>query len=136
MKPRLTRLTKRYKYLLFVLLMLGTACTIFISGLEFATIVALIVFLCAISADFLSTYLGLKVGGREGNPVIAFLFKKLTVGGTFALMGVLWTAFILWRFLPSNAGSQTAIALTYWLVPVNNFVVLKRLQRKQCRQEA
>lgn len=132
---RLARLIRKYKYLLFIALMLGTACAIYISGLQLSLTVALIVFLSAVSADFITTYLCLKVGGREGNPVIAFLFKTLTVGGTFGLMGCIWILFILWRFLPSNAGSQTAIALTYWLVPINNALVLRKLMKRQCKQE-
>jgi len=118
------------KYIAFVVLMMSTACVVFIAGVRFPTVVALCVLVGAVAMDFLTTYLCLRKSGREGNPVIAFLFRKLTIGGTFALMLVIWGLFIWFRWLPSNVGNQTAIALTYWLIPINNAIVLRRLCRK------
>lgn len=118
------------KYIVFVVLMMGTACMVLIAGVTFSTPVALTVLICAVSADFLTTYACLKLRGKEGNPVIAFLFRKIGIGGTFGLMVGIWTVFILLRWLPSTAGIQTAVACAYWLVPINNLMVLKRLNRK------
>lgn len=117
------------KYIVFVVLMLGTACAVLISGLRFSTPVALAVLIGAVSADFLLTYLCLRVQGKEGNPVIAFLFKKIGIGGTFGLMLVIWTVFIAYRWLPATIGIQTAVACAYWLVPMNNLMVLRKLSR-------
>lgn len=117
------------KYVAFVVLMLGTASVIFISGFRLPTPMALMVLVMAVSADFLTTYLCLRKKGREGNPVIAFLLKRIGVWGTFGLMACIWAAVILFRWLPADVGSQTAIAFTYWLVPTNNLLVLGRLNR-------
>ena len=117
------------KYIMFVVLMMGTACMVFISGVKFPTPLALMVLICAVGADFLTTYLCLRARGKEGNPVIAFLLKRIGIWGTFGLMACVWLVFIMLRWLPSDLGSQTAIACTYWLVPINNLMVLKRLSR-------
>ena len=40
------------KYCVFIALMLGTACLILLSGLAFPTMIALLVFILAVSSDF------------------------------------------------------------------------------------
>ena len=117
------------KYIMFVALMMSVACMVLLSGFTFPTLWGLVLFICAISADFLTTYLCIRSSGTEGNPVIAFLFKRIGVGGTFLMMACLWSVFIWLRWLPSNLNVQTATACTYWLVPMNNLVVLKRLMK-------
>lgn len=127
------------KYVLFVILVLATAYAILYlsvkTGFVLPTAGSLAVLITAVSMDFLSTHLCLRAKGREGNPVIAFLFKKLTVWGTFGLMACIWIAFIWLRFLPSNDYSQMAIAFTYWLVPGNNLIVLRRLKKRNLAQK-
>lgn len=118
------------KFILFMILLLGTATLVLQSGYTFTTGIALMVLLSAVSMDFITTWLCLRVKGREGNPVIAFLFRKISVPGTFLLMAGIWTAFILLRWLPASVGIQTAVAVAYWLVPVNNVMVLARLRKK------
>ena len=115
------------KYIMFVVLMLGTACMVFIAGIQFPTPVALMVLIGAVGADFLTTYACLRMRGKEGNPAIAFLFKKIGVAGTFVLMACLWAVIIPLRVLPAPESAQTAIACAYWLVPMNNLLVLRRL---------
>ena len=100
------------------------------TGVTFPTPIALTVLICAVGADFLTTYACLRIRGKEGNPVVAFLFKKIGIGGTFGLMACLWVLVIVFRWLPSSTGVQTAIACTYWLVPMNNLIVLRKLSRK------
>lgn len=114
------------KYIVFVVAMMATACMMLISGFRLPTPVALIMLVCAVSADFLTTYLCLREQRKEGNPVIAFLFKKIGVGGTFGLLACMWIVFIWLRWFPSTHGIQTAIAYVYWAVPVNNLIVLKK----------
>ena len=117
------------KYIMFVALMMSVACMVLLSGFTLPTLWGLVLFICAIGADFLTTYLCIRSRGTEGNPVIAFLFKRISVGGTFLMMACLWSVFIWLRWLPSNLNVQTATACTYWLVPMNNLVVLKRLMK-------
>ena len=118
------------KYVGFIALMLGTACLIFISGFTLPTLVALLVLLLAVIADFYTTWRCLKERGKEGNPMVAFLFKRVGLRASFGLMAGLWALIIIFRFLPAVEGVQTAIALVYWVVPLNNLVVLRRLRRK------
>jgi len=119
------------KYVIFIALMLGTACLVLFSGLVFPTVVALTVLVLAITSDFYTTLRCLKEQGREGNPVVALLFKKVGVYKTFGLMVIMWTCFIMFRWLPQTEGIQTAVACAYWLVPANNMIVLAKLKRKK-----
>ncbi len=118
------------KYVGFMVLMLGTAFLILISGFTLPTTVALLLLILAVTADFYTTWRCLKERGREGNPMMAFLFKRIGLRLSFCIMAGLWTVIIIYRFLPAVEGIQTAIALVYWVVPLNNLVVLRRLRRK------
>ena len=110
--------------------MLGAACLILISGLTFPTEIALLVLLLAVTSDFYTTWRCLKKMGREGNPIMALMFRKVGLLKSFGLMAGIWVCFIMFRWLGSTEGIQTAVALAYWLVPMNNLVVLTRLSRK------
>ena len=118
------------KFLVFAFIMLGTACLVLASGFTLPTVVALTVLLLAVTVDFLTTWLCLRARGREGNPLVAILFRKLGVLGTFCMMVGIWTAFIALRWIHQTDSIQTAIAIAYWLVPVNNVMVLARLRKK------
>ncbi len=118
------------KYAIFIALMLGTASLVLLSGLAFPTVVALVVLLSAVASDFYTTLRCLQEKGREGNPVVALLFRKVGIYKTFGLMAILWICFIMFRWIHEPAGTQTAVALIYWYVPVNNMIVLKRLKRR------
>ena len=121
------------KYIIFVVVMLGTACLIQISGFTFPTWIALLVLILAIASDFLTTWACLRKQGREGNPVMALLFRKIGLYKTFGLMAGIWVCFIVFRWLGTTAASQTAVALVYWMIPMNNMVVLVKLNRKTAR---
>ena len=121
------------KYIIFVVVMLGIACLIQISGFAFPTWIALLVLILAIASDFLTTWACLRKQGSEGNPVMALLFRKIGLYKTFGLMAGIWVCFIVFRWLGTTAASQTAVALVYWMVPMNNIVVLVRLHRKAAR---
>lgn len=118
------------KYLIFVVLMLGTALLILLSGFALPTAIALLVFVLAITSDFYTTHRCLKNRGREGNPMVGFLFKRVGVYKTFGLMAVFWVCIIWFKWLPSTEGVQTAVALVYWLVPINNLIVLRKLSKR------
>lgn len=118
------------KYAIFIVLMFGTASLVLLFVPALPTAIALLILILAVALDFFTTYRCLKRGGREGNPVIAFFFRKIGVLGTFGVMAGIWVCFIVFRLLPGEPGIQTAVAFAYWLVPINNIVVLRRLSRK------
>jgi len=109
----------------------GIACLIQISGFVFPTHIAFIVLILAIASDFLTTWTCIRIGGREGNPVMAFLFKRVGLYKTFALMAGVWVCIIVFRWLKTPVSTQTAVALVYWMVPLNNILVLRKLNRKK-----
>lgn len=121
------------KYIIFVVVMLGIACLIQISGFAFPTWIALLILILAIASDFLTTWACFRKQGKEGNPVMALLFRKIGLYKTFGLMAGIWVCFIVFRWLGTPDGSQTAVALVYWMIPINNSVVLMRLNRKMAR---
>jgi len=118
------------RYLCFIVLMLGTACLVMLTVPALPTAIALLILVSAVTLDFYTTHRCLKKRGTEGNPVIAFLFKKVGVNGTLGIMVVIWVCFITFRWIPAEPGIQTAVAFAYWLVPINNLAVLRRLGRK------
>lgn len=118
------------KFIVFTVLMFCTALAILLSGLRLPAIIALAVLFIAVGLDFLTTYICLKKGGKESNPIIEFFIKRVGVLGTFGIVAGVWIAFLFLRFLPSSDGGKTAVAITYWLVPINNFMVMKRLDKK------
>jgi len=122
------------KYVFFVLLMLGTAVLILYSGFTLPTEVALLVLVSAVASDFLTTWRCMRVRGREGNPAAAFLFRKIGLLKSYILLAGIWVCFIVFRYMGSSEAIQTAVALSYWLVPVNNLIVLIRLTKKNSAQ--
>ena len=118
------------KYITFIVLLMMTAFLVLLSGFTLPTAVALLVLASAVASDFYTTWRCLQVKGKEGNPVMAFLFKRVGIPKSFAIMVVVWTVFVLLRWLPQSEGIQTAVALAYWLVPLNNLTVLAKLRRK------
>ena len=118
------------KYVGFIVMMLATAYLIHISGFTLPTTVALSILILAITADFYTTWRCLKERGKEGNPMVAFLFKRVGLRASFGLMARLWVLIIVFRVVPATESAQTAIALVYWVVPLNNLIVLRRLRRK------
>jgi len=84
-------------------------------------------FMSGVVADYSTTVIATKRGGKEGNPLANWLFRRVGVkiGG---LMVVAFFALIVmtqFRNLPSY--QRLALAFTYWLVPFNNYLVIKRL---------
>ena len=74
------------KYVGFIVMMLATACLIHISGFALPTTIALSILILAITADFYTTWRCLKERGKEGNPMVAFLFKRIGLRASFGLM--------------------------------------------------
>lgn len=101
------------------------------TGFQLPTSAALSLLLAAIAADTATTYLCLKRGGKETNPIVGFLMKKLGLFWTFAMVWIVWAMLIHFNYLRTNISTQTAISVVYWLVPVNNVVVFWRLGKKE-----
>ena len=115
------------KIVAFMALMLGTAVGLQLMRVSLPTLIALMIFVCAIILDFVTTWKCLKRGGKEGNPLVAGLFKKIGVKKTFALTATAWILIIVFRWLPTTQIGQTSVALVYWLVPLNNIMVIRRM---------
>ena len=119
------------KFLVFALLMLGTAFLVLLSGFALPSVLAITIFILAVLSDFLTTWLCLRKNGKEGNPIMAFLFKKIGLFKSYGVLLGIWVLIIVFRVLPAPPIVQTALAFSYWLVPANNVLVLIRLHRKQ-----
>ena len=118
------------KYIAFIALCMGVAVVVFLSGFVMPTHLAVSVLVTAILSDTTTTYLCLRKRGQEGNPVVARLFKKLGYKGTTAVWLGIQVLIIWFRVLPASEQVQTAVALAYWIVPINNLWVLRRLSKR------
>ena len=118
------------KYIAFITLCMGVAIVVFLSGFTMPTLIAVSVLVTAILSDTTTTYLCLRKRGQEGNPVVARLFKWLGYKGTTAIWLGIWVLIIWFRVLPASEQIQTAVALAYWMVPMNNLWVLRRLSKR------
>lgn len=117
------------RYIAFITLVMCVAVAVFFSGLVFPTWLAVSVLVVGIVCDSLTTWLCLRKKGTEGNPVVSFLFKKIGFVGTLVLWAIIWVAIIYFRILPASPMAQTAVAIAYWLVVVNNLIVLRRVSK-------
>jgi len=118
------------KYIAFVALCMCVAIAVFLSGFTMPTSIAILVLVLAIASDTTTTYLCLRKKGQEGNPVVARLFKRLGFKGTTVIWLAIWVLIIYFRVLPATEQVQTAVAFAYWLVPMNNLMVLRRLTKR------
>ena len=122
------------KYIAFITLCMCVAIAVFLSGFTMSTSIAITVLVAAIVSDTTTTYLCLRKKGQEGNPVVAKLFSKLGYKGTTAVWLGIWVLIIWFRVLPASEQIQTAVAIAYWMVPMNNLWVLRRLTRNTAAQ--
>jgi hypothetical protein len=99
---------------------------------------AMVILAIGVCLDMLSTYLCFINGGQEGNPAAAWMIKKLGIFGLFGTVAAIWAVLFKFVIFAPNASiyAQTALAITYWAVPVNNFLVLKRLLRVKASKRA
>lgn len=101
------------------------------TGIHTSSNVSMAMLIAGICSDMLSTYLCFKHGGREQNPAAAWLIKKITIFGLFGVFACIWGAFFWFSFRHSNIYAQSALAIVYWSVPINNMWVLRRLMKAQ-----
>lgn len=119
------------KFVGFALLFMTLGCVIILSGFTLPTTIALPVLILAVALDFLTTWACLRKGGREGNPIMALAFRKLGLTASLGIMVILWTCLIMFRIIHQPESIQTAVALSYWIVPINNTMLLMKLSRKR-----
>lgn len=122
------------KYLIFCFMMMGTAVAIMLSGITLPTILALIVLVVAVLMDDFTTWRALKLGFKEQNPIVAFLFKRISVPGTFLVMLGCWAVFICLVWMKTSENQQTALACAYWLVPINNMMLLRKAAKNKKKE--
>jgi uncharacterized protein (DUF983 family) len=95
--------------------------------------VTLSLLISAIVGDCVTTMRAIKLGGKEANPLVGFLFKKLGVKGGMIVAMVVMVPIFIYFFLRAPSYQQFAIGYVYWLIPINNLKVIKRLQKSKAR---
>jgi len=118
------------KFIAFCALMLAVAVAVFYSGFALPTQVNVGLLLGAAVTDSFTTWLCLRKKRQEGNPVVAFLFKKIGFFGTLAIWYALFGLNIWFKYIPSDVHSQTGVWCAYWLVPLNNLWVYWKAWRR------
>ena len=130
------------KFWVFSAAMMASMLALIIAGMETgihpSEDEAMIVMAIGVCLDMLSTYLCFKNGGQEQNPVAAWVIKKVGIFGLFGAVAVIWGLLFKFVIFAPNASiyAQTALAITYLVVPINNFLVLKRLLRVKASKRA
>lgn len=126
---------RRFKYPLMVLGLISTctALTYLYGRLGLSPPLSLTValFASAVVSDYGTTVKASRMGGREGNPFVNIIFKKIGVEkGGLIVLGVFALA-IIFAFRNMPPYQQLALACVYWLIPINNIVVIKRLRKSK-----
>jgi len=126
---------KRFKFLWMSILLcacyLGLSLLFLRTGISLPYTYTLFLFVGAMYMDHTTTLKALKLGGKEANPFARLLFNKLGVGLGSLVVLILMTLFIVKVFSQSPAWQQLSMACVYWIVPINNLMVIRRLGRKQ-----
>lgn len=80
--------------------------------------------------DHVTTWIGLSIGATEANPLTRFIFNRIGFrsGSLLILLGLLIFVLICWNDLPVYA--QLSLILAYSIVPVNNFIVLRKRRKR------
>ena len=85
----------------------------------------------AIIADHETTKKALKLGGKECNFFANTLFKKLGAkAGLWIILG-LFIMFTIFMFVDAPPYQQLALGCAYWLIPINNLLVIRRLRKQR-----
>lgn len=88
-------------------------------------------FLSAAVCDYRTTVKACRLGGKEGNPFVNIIFKKVGVEkGGLVTLGVLFLMVML-VFRGAPPYQQLAIGCAYWIVPINNLLVIRRLRKSK-----
>jgi len=93
--------------------------------------VSLSLLVTAIIGDCITTTKAMKLGGKEANPIVGLLFKKLGVKWGMVVAMVVMTPIFIYFFLKAPSYQQLAIGYVYWLIPINNLKVIKRLRNSK-----
>lgn len=124
---------KRFKYPLMVLGLLsaGTVLMYWYGRLglnpPFSLTCALL--MSAVASDYGTTVKATRMGGKEGNPFVGKLFNKIGVEKGGLIVIGLFILFVIFIFRNSPPYQQLALGCMYWIIPVNNLIVIKRLRK-------
>jgi len=126
---------RRYKYPLMVAALfstcIGLTCLYARLGLSPPFSLTVVLLLSAVASDYGTTVKATRLGGKEGNPLLNIFFKKVGVDkGGLAVIG-LFILMVIFVFRNAPPYQQLALASTYWLVPINNLIVIKRLKKSK-----
>lgn len=124
---------RRFKYPLMVFGLMAAGMTLMYwyhrLGLSPPFSLTCALLMSAVVGDYGTTVKALRMGGKEGNPFVGMLFNKIGVGkGGLIVLG-LFILFAIFIFRNSPPYQQLALASIYWVVPINNLIVIKRLRK-------
>ena len=112
-------------------LCLGISTFLQILGLRFNPYLTFSLWIAANCLDVHSTFFFLKYGGKEGNPIVAFLFKKIGPVKSAALFKMP-LAFIFGLLFISSDGSNILImtwCIMYVYIVIKNYSIGFRLKK-------
>jgi len=112
-------------------LMVLVALFLFFSGFTLPVAVSVGILVLALACDSYTTYRCLKVGAKEANPLIKFLFDRIGFRNTTILWWILWAVIITFYVMNAQPQTMAIKAVVYWIVPLNNLRVYVRILGKQ-----
>jgi len=128
---------QKYKYPLMCLAIMSTcvALTHLYGRLGLCPPASLTItlFAVAVASDYGTTVKTSRMGGKEGNPFVGLLFKKIRpeIGGLFVLAFFALAIIFVFDDMPTH--QQLAFGCAYWMVPINNLLVMRRLRKSKAR---
>ena len=109
---------------------ISVAFLVLLSGFTLPVGLSISILVSAVAVDSYSTYRSLKAGGTEANPIVRFLFKRIGFNATLVLVWIAWALIIHFKVITALPQQQTALALAYWVIPVNNFLVVWKYKQR------
>ena len=90
-----------------------------------------IVFLVFPILDGITTNIALtKYGGREANPIMAWVIKKISIRFAMFIPFIFFLIFVLFYWRSTESGVLYGLYVVYLAVIVNNVIVIQRNKRK------
>lgn len=126
---------KKFKYPLMAMGVLSTATGLALLyqrlGLSPPLALTVTLFSAGVVFDYGTTVKASRLGGKEGNPFVNILFKKVGVEKGGLITMALFALMVIFMFRGSPAYMQLAVGCAYWLIPVNNLMVIRRLKKSK-----
>jgi len=122
---------RRFKYPLMVLGLMATGMALMYwysrLGLNPPFSLTCALLMSAVASDYGTTVKATRMGGKEGNPFVGMLFNKIGAERGGLIVVGLFILFVIFVFRNSPPYQQLALASVYWVIPVNNLIIIKRL---------